>query len=266
MLHGTVISLHPKIGFSLLHRYYSNNFNTIKGQGFGEGYQTNNEKGLYSGLSIKLNSALNLSGYYDLFTFPWLKYQVNGPSSGSEYVIQLNYKPSKTIEIYSRYKSKHKEENASGDVPVYYVSEKKQENYRLNTILKTSETITLRNRIEFTTLSQGKGILCYQDILFHPLKFPLSLAFRYAIFDTDNYDARIYAYENDVLYSFSIPAYYYKGQRSYITLHYKLNKNFDFWLRYATTTYENRKTVGSGNDEISGNQKTDVTFQLRCSF
>jgi hypothetical protein len=265
-IHGTVVSLHPKLNVSILHRSYSTDFLTIKGQAFGEGYKTNNEKGFYTGISIKINSALNLSGYYDVFTFPWLKYQVNAPSSGSDYMILLNYKPSKVVEMHVRYKTKSKEENISAEVPINYLTTFKQENYRLHTSFKASQVITLRNRIEFTTLTKGKGMLCYQDILFHPLKFPMGLSFRYAIFDTDTYDSRIYAYENDVLYSFSIPAYYFKGQRTYMTLHYRITRHFDFWLRYATTIYENRSSIGSGNDEISGNQKTDLTFQLRCEF
>ena len=37
-------------------------------------------------------------------------------------------------------------------------------------------------------------------------------------------------------------------------------------FRIAQTYLENRKTIGSGNDEIDGNVRTDVKAQLRVKF
>ena len=75
-----------------------------------------------------------------------------------------------------------------------------------------------------------------------------------------------YAYENDVQYSFSIPAYYYQGSRVYATVCYKVLKNLDAWIRVARTIYDNRYTVGSGLDEIASNHKTELKLQLKYSF
>ena len=80
---------------------------------------------------------------------------------------------------------------------------------------------TLKNRVEFVTYQKGEliedGYMIYQDIKFSPEKIPLTLYFRYGIFDAP-YNARTYAYENDILYAFSIPGYYYEGFRTYVTL------------------------------------------------
>ena len=82
-------------------------------------------------------------------------------------------------------------------------------------------------------------------------------------FETDDYNSRIYAYENDVLYSFSIPAFSDKGIRYYFNLNYDPGKKLSIWLRWAQTIYRNRITVGSGLDEIQGNKKTELKLQVR---
>ena len=111
-----------------------------------------------------------------------------------------------------------------------------------------------------------KGFMVYQDVIYQSLKSPFTFTFRYAMFETDSYDSRIYAYENDVLYAFSIPAYYYRGNRTYLIIKYSGIRNIDCWFRIAQTFYNNKTEIGSGLDEISGNAKTEIKAQLRFSF
>ena len=85
---------------------------------------------------------------------------------------------------------------------------------------------------------KSKGFVAYQDLIYAPKSIPFKVQTRFAIFDTDDYDTRIYAYENDVLYAFSVPAYYGKGTRFYLNLNYKLNRTFNFWLRYSQTYFD----------------------------
>ncbi|HYG52084.1 MAG TPA: hypothetical protein VD905_14330, partial [Flavobacteriales bacterium] len=93
-----------------------------------------------------------------------------------------------------------------------------------------------------------------------------SFNIRYAIFDTDDYNSRLYAYENDVLYYYYIPSYYYKGSRIYTNVRFQYKKWLDVWLKVGQWLYDNRTAVGSGNDEITGNKKTEVRLQVRISF
>ena len=121
-------------------------------------------------------------------------------------------------------------------------------------------------RYKRTGHETGYGYLLYQDVLIRPPEKPYDISLRYAIFDTDTYDERIYAYENDVLYAFSIPAYYYKGSRFYILFKYEITDWLDFWLRYATTWYSNQNTIGNDLDEIQGSRRSEVKAQLRFKF
>jgi hypothetical protein len=90
---------------------------------------------------------------------------------------------------------------------------------------------------------------------------PWSGVIRLQYFETAGYNSRIYAYENDVLYSYSIPALFDKGFRYYLTLSYKVGKNFTCWIRCSQTVYRDKNSIGSGTDEIAGNKKTEIKIQ-----
>ena len=108
--------------------------------------------------------------------------------------------------------------------------------------------------------------MLYQDLKFSPEKFPLSASFRTTWFNTDSYNSRIYAYENDVLYAFSIPAYFGKGWHNYINLKYELSEKLDVWFKIGHTIRSDSETISSGYNEIDGNRKTEVKFQLRLKI
>ena len=131
--------------------------------------------------------------------------------------------------------------------------------------------ISLKSRVELVNIKRDSrenenGILFTQDISFKPKSFPVDLTLRYALFDTDSYDTRIYTYENNALYVFSIPAYYYQGSRAYVLMRYSFLRSADLWIRYGFFLYNNRNEIGSGSELISGNKRTDLTVQLRISF
>ena len=68
---------------------------------------------------------------------------------------------------------------------------------------------------------------------------PVSIWMRYCLFGTDNWDTRIYVYENDLLYNFSIPALYGEGSRSYIMVKASLGRRLELRAKYGITCWEN---------------------------
>jgi hypothetical protein len=140
---------------------------------------------------------------------------------------------------------------------------------RFHINFKFSEKIILKTRFEhskYNGLQKEDGFLIFQDIQFHPAKLPVNLTARIAYFNTDSYDSRIYAYENDLLYAFSIPSFYGTGFRTYLNLNYKISKNIDCWFKIANTSWTDRDAISSGYNEISGNNKTELKFQLRLKI
>ena len=95
---------------------------------------------------------------------------------------------------------------------------------------------------------------------------PFSGNIRLQYFKTDGYDSRLYAYENDVLYGYSIPVYYGKGYRYYVNINYDINKRLSVWGRFAQTVYPDKNSIGSGLDMIQGHTKSEVKIQAIFSF
>jgi hypothetical protein len=89
---------------------------------------------------------------------------------------------------------------------------------------------------------------------------------RLQYFETDGYNSRIYAYENDVLYYYAIPVFFNKGWKYYLNISFDLDSRISFWLKWAQTIYNNQKSIGSGLDEISGNSRSEIRVLTRVNF
>ncbi len=271
-LHGVLIAVDPRVSVSALYRNYNRGYQTFYNNGFSEGSNTQNENGIYVGWKVRISNSLSFNSYMDFFAFPWLKYLVNQPSKGHEFLSQLTYKPSKTIEIYGRFREQLREKNSrNSDGTIVEIEEVVQRNYRFNLSYAISEAFTLKSRIEYVTVHRKSnlpenGIVILQDIQFRPKSSPFDVSLRYVLFQTDSYDSRIYSFESNALYVYSIPAYYYQGSRAYCMIRYSFLKNFDVWIKYGTNIYNNRKSIGTGLEEIKGNVKSDITIQLRMKL
>ena len=170
-----------------------------------------------------------------------------------------------------RYQFQNKQQNAANQIFVNTLEFVKKSNYRLDAQYQINKNFSLRNRLEIVQYHEENtnnrfGYLAYQDINYNPLSSKLSGNMRLAMFETDGFDTRIYAYENDVLYGFSIPGFQEKGIRYYANARYNLKRGVDFWLRYSITKYNDQTTIGSGLDEIQGNSRSEIKAQIRFQF
>ncbi len=272
LLSSLLFSLSPQTSMSLLYRHYERNYQAFFSNAFGENSNVANESGLYVGTVILPYPRWRISAYYDIFSFPWLKYNTYAPTKGSDYLVEINYIPIRDISMTLRYRQKIKPANVPSTVPLVIdaVEETNAQHVRYHISYKVNNSIRLANRIEWiqygTEHKTENGIYFYQDVSYKHPSIPLSVSLRYGIFDTDSYDTRIYAYESDIQNAFSIPAVYYKGNRFYITLKYSITKNIDLWLRYGETFYSNKDVISSGLSQINGNKQSEVKAQLRISF
>lgn len=269
LLAGATATPDPRIALSVVYRNYSKDYQNFFSNAFAEGRRNANEKGVYLGILTQLHKRVRLSAYADHFRFSWLRFRVDAPSRGSEYLCQLIYTPSRATEIQFRYRVQQKQLNLSGsETYTNFPEPEKRQNYRVHLSYKATPSLTLKSRIETTTwqmpgFEKRTGYLMYQDLIYNNPGKPWLLNGRFALFDTDTYNERLYAYESDVLYAFSIPSYYYKGSRFYLMGRYSFGRNLDVWIRYAITYFSNKQVIGSGLDEIRGNHKSEVKVQIR---
>jgi hypothetical protein len=268
------MTIDPRVTITAMVRHLQPKYQALYANAVTENSRMNNETGYYLGFSVNPFKNWFLNGFFDIFKFPWLRFQANGPSFGYETIGQLIYRPSKTFEVYFRFRQKNRqltESAAFSDAPIRGVENELRSYYRLNLSYSLTKEVKLRSRIEYSRYQRGErdveqGFMVYQDIIYNPLNFPLSFNARLAYFDTESYNARIYVYENDVLYAYSFPAYFYRGMKAYVTLRYNIYKNIDAWVRVSNVFFSNRDQVGSGLETISGKHRTDIKVQLRFKF
>ena len=271
-LNGLLISVDPRVDISVVQRTIAKNYQAVNGNAFTENTYPTNENGIYTGITIRPTAAWRLDAYGDIYRFPWLKSGVDAPSSGRDFLAQLTYTPNKQVELYTRFRNESKQLNQADNLtPTNYLVQLPKQNWRVQTSYKINPTIAIRNRVEMIWYNKKeeyseRGFLVFADLIYKPMMKPFSGVLRLQYFETDGYNSRLYAYENDVLYSYSIPVFFDKGYRYYLTLNYDLSKKTSIWVRWAQTIYMDKNSIGSGLDEISGNRKTEIKLQARYLF
>ncbi len=275
---GLVSLLHPKVSISMIYRKYRPDHSNLYGNAFSEAGTTQNETGFYIGISLNPFSNIILKAYADFYRFPWIKYRVDAPSSGFDMLVQLNYILSPTAQMYLRYRTESRQQNHP-DLIAYIdpLIERTKHIIRFHVAYQVSASLQLRNRVEWNTAycyhqngiinnESLSGFLIYQDFIYKPPSKPYQLIIRLALFDTDDYETRVYAYENDVLYASSVPAYYGQGTRIYLVGKIKIARFLDLWLKLAQTYYYDRNIIGTGLDQIQGKTKSEIRLQFRIKI
>lgn len=272
-LNGLLISVDPRIDVSVVQRTIAKDYQAVNGNAFTENVFPTNENGIYAGITIRPAAAWRLDAYGDIYKFPWLKFQVDAPSQGRDFLAQLTYTPNRQVEIYTRYRNESKQVNQPDNTTVLNsLVQLPKQNWRLQSSYKINATLTMRNRVEMVWYnnkeeqSKETGFLTFLDFSYKPMMRPFSAVVRLQYFETDGFNSRLYAYETDVLYSYSIPVFSDKGFRYYLTLNYDPFKKISVWLRWSQTIYKGLSVVGSGLDEIEGNTKSELKLQVRVIF
>lgn len=268
LLAGTIIALSPQLDFSFLYRNYQRHFHSFYSTGFGEGSRSINEQGVYFGLKFKPNRQWWFTSYFDRFSFPWLRYRVDAPSDGYEYLLRATYQPIKRLSLYSQFREEKKDINSPGRNVNNIPLPGRKRNYQINLDFVATDKISIRSRVQWSSYhlneQKTKGFVLVQDASWQYQR--LRISGRMALFDTDDYNNRQYVYEKDVLWAFSIPTYYGKGIRNYLLLQYKLSKQITVWLRWSRTRYIDREVISSGMEKIQGSQINQLKAQVRWMF
>ncbi len=265
---GAVAHLNDQLGFSVLFRHFDKNYQALWANTFAEGSNISNESGLYFGTRFLPAKFVAISAYSDIYRSDWINFSTAGPSVNWDIFIQTNLRFSDKINVYIRFKNEEKQQKIKDDKRYVNLPERLQKT-RLHFQYKASETFTFKTRLEhvyYRGKSPENDFLIFQDLQYSSMNRLFKLSARLAYFTTESYESRIYAYENDLLYTFSIPAYYGQGLRTYLNLSYKLTHKIQCWLKLANTHWTDRNSISSGYNEIEGSNKTELKFQLRLKF
>ncbi|MEL7021790.1 MAG: helix-hairpin-helix domain-containing protein, partial [Bacteroidota bacterium] len=272
-LNGLLLGLDRYVDAVLLHRRFPRDYQALSANPFAETTGGRNETGIYFGIQLKPHPELQLAAYYDMYEHPWLRFQTDAPSRGSDWLVRLTHTKKRKSRIYLEVRGEREQRNNrlyEGRIDRLAYTERYQA--RLFFSKKVSKTLELRSRLDGGLLPKTNGsttpttgIMFYQDIIFKPIAFPISISTRFAVFDAP-FDLRFYAYENDLLFAFSVPAYFNRGTRFYLNVRYRGIRNLTLEARYEQTYHADKDSFGSGLELIEGPRRSEVKAQIKYRF
>lgn len=263
LVQGALVSVDPKVDLSFFYRHIQKEYQAPFANAFTESSLPSNETGLYTGVQIRPVAGWQVAAYADFYRFSFLKFRVSSPTRGCDYLMQVVYTPDKQTEIYLRYRTETKPLNVAGGV-IQAPADQTKQSLRLNVATSLNRKVSVKGRTEMVWFEKSgikeEGFLSYLETAYEPSpKWRGNIRLQY--FETGGFDSRIYAYESDVLYGFSIPAFFDKGFRYYLNLNFKPQKRLSLYVKLAQTHYHNKSSVGSGLDLIKGSRKTEAKLQ-----
>ena len=222
-----------------LYRYYSPYFDNPYAYAFSEKSRLNDENGFYLGVDVRTLAKWRLAAYVDAFR------------EGYDAMAQADFIPNQTYDMNWRVRARRQVGKDTYALRYRLV-------YRLPNW--TFRTQADANLVRNDTWNYGVSIL--QDVEFHLDKLPLVLQLRLQAFDARQWNNRIYIYENDVLYAYSIPFVYGLGGRFWLNVRYKISDYLSIYLRLSETVYQSAWAVEHDKKSTC----TDVHALLRVKL
>lgn len=256
------ISFRPsdRLSFNFLYRHYDPGYTSIFGNGPGSGSKTTNETGILGNFTYEAAKHLFISGGVDIKKVPWLKYRCSSPTQGARKELRVKYLPTDNLILESSYNYIYSMVDASENPGIPVPEEVKTRTVKSSARYTLSDNLTIGIRVDYKRAysSEGRGVLLLQDLIYSFRKYPVGIWFRYCLFKTDDWDSRLYTYENDLLYSFSIPALSGEGSRSYMMIKWDIRKFAELRVKYGITSLVKNINSVKNTEEIK--------MQLRLWF
>ena len=271
-LNGCYFSPSSQVSLVVLQRYYSPEYDTFYATSFSETSRINDESGIYMGAEVRPFRKWKFAAYADSYYFPWPKYGIDAPSVGNDYLLQADFAATRNMSMYWRFRFEEAQRNLSNSTAVMPIIVPKKKASLRYQLVYSYGNFSFKDVLEGNLVRKGDSALTYgviaaQDVSYEFSKIPLHVDFRYQFFDAVDYENRLYSYEKDVLYAFSIPMYFGLGSRYYLNFQYDVNKHLSLWFKIAQTVYaDDRESLSSGNEAIWGSRKTDMRFLLKWAF
>ena len=270
---GTIIGsrFYPTNGISLLalYRYYSPYFDNALGYAFSETSRLGDENGGYLGFDITRLRNWRFIGYGDIFYFSGYKYGLGDATRtlGYDAMAEIQYSWSKhpsfqggdggrlSLRLRARQKG-----DATYSTRAQF--DWAQGSWSLRT---TAEANIIPSKLSTLNSQLTYGFTIFQDVSYSlPLREGRGLGLRLRLqgFDAREWANRIYTYEHDVLYAYSIPAVYGLGGRAYLCLRWQIIPQLALYFRASETVYA-RKWAAAHSRPLT---RTDLHLLLRATF
>ncbi|MCR4816061.1 MAG: hypothetical protein K5842_02615 [Bacteroidales bacterium] len=250
--------------------YGSPTYQNLHSNIIGQSSQAQNEEGILCFFHTRLPGYVDVQTSVDFFRFPTMRYRIYSPSTGVDYRVKVTKPLAKGLSVLGQYRYRSSQRNSDGQL--YAVEDIVRSQLQLSLDYDRSPW-HLVSRVVYSKFNcqdhaPQEGFLMSQDATYHfsLSGHPFSVGGRLSVFDVSGYDARIFAYENDLMYEFSVPMFNGRGVRFYMLGRWEVSDDVSVALKYAVSFYPDNETLGSGYEVIEGNHRHEFKVQMRLKF
>jgi len=249
-----------RLTINTLYRNYYPGYISFHGNGPGNNAANKNENGILTNFTFETAKHLFISTGCDIYFFPWLKYRCSAPTQGIRQEVRIKYLPNDKLVVEASYNNKVSMADKSETTGIPEINQCVAKTFKASVRYSFSEYVTFTTKINYKTVDQSgsRGMLLLQDLNYRFRNIPVTIWTRVCIFNTDDWDSRLYTYENDLLFSFNIPALSGKGLRSYTMLKCDIGELAELRVKYGWLSF-----IKSGDSQ---NNSSDIKLQFRIRF
>ena len=253
---GVKLRPNDRLSVNVLYRNYSADYVSFHGRG--PGSNSNDETGLFGNFKLELFSHFFITSGMDLSKKSRISYRNNFPTKKLKAEIRADYEMSDNIGLQLAYTVRTSTNNGDGGIGMPSIEEKKTKGIKAVAKFQFDESLALTLRTESKKITQtgSRGYATAVDVNYRFRTLPMTIWFRSCIFKTEDWDSRIYLYENDLLYSYSIPALSGEGYRNYMMIKYSIGQTADIRVKYSIKGLW-------GDDGVTNTDEVKIQLKLR---
>lgn len=226
-INGLLASLHSSFDLAVLHRSIYPSYQSFFSNAFTESNSPINEKGLYVGINFRPGCVWQLNAFLDVYRFPWLKFRINGPVAGREYLLQVSYSPHRYFSVNTRFRVEYQPFNDySTDRNFAVPSSLRRKNWSLDIRRDWQKNFRFNYRIEIRkdAIELGEvetAFYGFAEFGYRVQKPGMSAQFRWLYFEAETSDNRLYISEGGLPYTYGTQQLGGRGYRWYVNFLWK---------------------------------------------
>lgn len=268
---GLLLSVSQKMNLSFLHRSFSTGYQTLFDNAFQEGGKVANESGYYIGFQYKPNKMYEIDAYVDHFKFPWLQFANPSPCFGKDLMLKAAIQPTKTSQLVVRLRMEDRTGTAQFVWDSPHATIRRSISFMVHGEAKMDNDWGIRTNMELRKVirpdnTHGFGFLFYTDFKYNPLMHKIAIECRANIFNTNQYDGSIYAFEPGVANTAFVQAYYDKGISGFLLVRWKPSKRLQSCFKLNAAVFWLKSSIGDGYDRVSGGANATLQASMTYHF
>ncbi len=221
-------------------RYYQPNYYNIYSQSLSEQSQIHNEQGIFTSVICPISKFITFQCVHDYYYIPNCRYFVNAPTRGNELYVKLQYKNWEGVTLFyawsNGYKTAQNTTERYNEIYTHITQFQK-----LYFVIPINSVLLSKTTIAQSLAENQRGTLVCQDLQYKPTK-TCTIRIRYAHYSAP-YNARIYAWEDNVEYSNTSHQYFNKGSHWYSLIEWQIHRMFRIEFKLSHTAIHKQLTV-----------------------